>query len=58
VSLSDLVSILTLSHGVAKARYQALNRMVGELGSLSSRIVKEKVVRESRGWMSSMEGFA
>jgi len=46
------------SHGEAKLRYQALDKMVGELGGLSSRIVKDKVVRDTRGWMSSLEGFA
>lgn len=46
------------SHGEAKMRYQALDKMVGELSGLSSRIVKDKVVRDTRGWMSSLEGFA
>jgi hypothetical protein len=47
------------SHADLNSRYAALDKLSGELSSLSSRIVKDKLVRDApRGWMGSMEGFA
>ncbi|RSH79148.1 uncharacterized protein EHS24_001186 [Apiotrichum porosum] len=53
------IIVLERFHADLNSRYAALDKLSGELSSLSSRIVKDKLVRDApRGWMGSMEGFA
>lgn len=47
------------SHTDEKAKYDALWKQADALSLLSSRIIKDKVAKDSaRGWMTGMESFA
>ncbi|TXT13292.1 hypothetical protein VHUM_00659 [Vanrija humicola] len=52
------IVVLDRFHAEADARYVALHNLAQELGTLSNRIVKDKLSRDARSWVSGMESFA
>ncbi|KAL1408321.1 hypothetical protein Q8F55_005127 [Vanrija albida] len=52
------IVVLDRFHAEADARYAALNKLGNELGTLSNRIVKDKLSRDSRNWVGGLESFA